>query len=165
MFRTMRRAKQELSREECEAILEAGSNGTLAVLGDDGYAYAVPLSYVYWNGKIVFHCAKKGHKLDALIVNPKVSFCVVGQDEVTPETFATDYTSVIVFGRARVMDDEDEILASIRALGMKYCAEVPVERHEEEIAKDRPILCMVAIEVDHMTGKESRAMAQARRGF
>ena len=60
MFREMRRKRQQLPREEAEAVLRRGSFGVLAVHGEDGYPYAVPLSYVYWNGKIYFHCAREG---------------------------------------------------------------------------------------------------------
>lgn len=83
----MRRFKQELSSEDTAKILEHGSHGVLAVLGDEGYPYAVPLSYVYADGKLYFHGAKQGHKLDALQNSAKSSFCVVGQDNVAPETF------------------------------------------------------------------------------
>lgn len=44
MFRPMRRKKQNLSREQAEAILINGSHGVLACLGDDDYPYAVPLN-------------------------------------------------------------------------------------------------------------------------
>ena len=85
MFRAMRRKRQQLSREEAEAILERGTSGVLAVAGDNGYPYAVPLSYVYQDGKLWFHCAKSGHKLDAVRREEKASFCVIDQDLVVPE--------------------------------------------------------------------------------
>ena len=66
MFREMHRKRQALSLEECAAILNRGTAGVLALFGDDGYPYAVPISYVYDGNKIYFHCAKSGHKLDAI---------------------------------------------------------------------------------------------------
>ena len=66
MFREMRRKKQALSQEACSVVLEKGTSGVLAVSGDNDYPYAVPLSYVYDGEKIYFHCAKSGHKLDAI---------------------------------------------------------------------------------------------------
>ena len=80
MFRPMRRIRQQLSQAECDAILQKCSSGVLAVAGDDGYPYTVPMSYLYQDGRLYFHCAKSGHKLDAVRREPKVSFCVVGQD-------------------------------------------------------------------------------------
>ena len=47
MFRGMRRKNQALSREEAAAVLDRGLSGVLALSGDDGYPYAVPISYVY----------------------------------------------------------------------------------------------------------------------
>ena len=91
MFREMRRSRQSLTDQESIILLEEGSSGVLAVAGDDGYPYAVPLSYVYDSGSraVYFHCALSGHKLDAVHKNPKVSFCVIGQDQVVPEEYTT----------------------------------------------------------------------------
>ena len=58
VFREMRRKKQELSQKEVEGILHKGTSGVLALLGDNDYPYAVPISYVYDDGKIYFHSAK-----------------------------------------------------------------------------------------------------------
>ena len=99
MFRPMRRGKQLLPPEESIQILEQGTSGVLAVAGDAGYPYAVPLSYVYTDGKLYFHCAKSGHKLDAIRRNSKTSFCVIGQDAVVPLEYTTYFRSVIAFGQ------------------------------------------------------------------
>ena len=121
MFREMRRNKQALSDEECREILERCTSGTLAVLGDEGYPYAVPLSYVFINGHIYFHCARAGHKLDAIRACDKVSFCVIDRDEVIPEKFTTKYRSVIVFGRAREVTDPEEIVGICRQVTEICC--------------------------------------------
>ena len=80
MFREMRRKKQLMSIEDAKAVLERGKSGVLAVAGDDDYPYAVPVSYIYYDSKIFFHCAKSGHKLDAIERQSKVSFCVIDKD-------------------------------------------------------------------------------------
>ena len=98
MFRGMRRKKQALSPEECAAVLAHGTAGVLALSGYDGYPYAVPLSYVFDGGRLYFHCAKAGHKLDAIRQNNRASFCVVGQDQIVPEEYTTYFKSVIIFG-------------------------------------------------------------------
>ena len=98
MFREMRRNKQLLSSEETAAVLERGTSGVLALAGDQGYPYAVPISYVYDGEKIFFHCAKSGHKLDAIRREEKASFCVIDQDRIIPEEFTTYFRSVIAFG-------------------------------------------------------------------
>ena len=89
MFRDMRRKNQLLPQEEAEAMLRQGTSGVLSLLGDGGYPYGVPLSYVYHNGKLYFHCAKAGHKLDAIRREGKCSFCVIDQDQVVAEKYTT----------------------------------------------------------------------------
>ena len=97
MFREMRRRKQALSPESCVEVLRKGTSGVLAVSGDDGYPYAVPLSYVYDDGRLFFHCAPSGHKLDAIAGNEKASFCVIDQDHVVPEEYTTYYRSCLLY--------------------------------------------------------------------
>ena len=108
MFREMRRKKQLLSRAETVEILQSGASGVMTVSGDEGYPYAVPLSYAYEDGKLFFHVAKEGHKLDGIARNDKVSFCVIQQDQVMPQTFTTHFRSAIVFGRARILTEDSE---------------------------------------------------------
>ncbi len=153
MFREMRRKRQLLPTEESVSILEKMTSGTLALHGDDGYPYAVPVSYVYADGKIYFHTAVKGHKVDAIQTNGKVSFCVVEQDDVKPAEFTTYFRSVIAFGKARILEDGNEKLSALRLLADKYShGEAGMEA---EIAKGFNHLLMVEIAVEHLTGKES----------
>ena len=65
-FRAMRRLRQQLSEEESISILQKSTAGTLALLGDNDYPYAVPISYVYADGRLYFHSALSGHKVDAI---------------------------------------------------------------------------------------------------
>lgn len=162
MFREMRRARQALPKPEAVAILEAASSGVLALSGDDGYPYAVPLSYVYADNKIYFHCAKAGHKLDAIRRSPKASFCVIAQDEVLPEQFTTAYRSVIAFGQIRVLEEEAEQRAAIEILMKKYSPQMPDSEHQAEISKFWQALCMLEMTVEHLTGKEGKELMLAR---
>ena len=138
---------------ESVAILEKMTNGILALHGDEGYPYAVPVSYVYADGKIYFHSAMKGHKVDAIVRNEKVSFCVVEQDDIKPAEFTTYFRSVIVFGRACILTDETEKRAALNLLADKYSPGEP--DLSDEIAKGFGHLLMVRIDIEHMTGKES----------
>jgi nitroimidazol reductase NimA-like FMN-containing flavoprotein (pyridoxamine 5'-phosphate oxidase superfamily) len=127
MFQTMRRKRQELSREDTAAILERRASGVLALAEEGGFPYAVPLSYVYTGDKLYFHCAKSGHKLELIRQNPKASFCVVDQDQIVPEEYTTYFRSAIVFGELRVMEDGPEKRAAIEALAAKYDPEGPAD--------------------------------------
>ena len=154
MYPEMRRKKQALSPATCDAILQAGTSGVLALSGADGQPYAVPLSYVYHEGKVYFHCARAGHKLDLLDQNPKVSFCVIGQDQVVPEKYTTYYRSVIVFGTVRRLTAGEEKRAAILALARRYSPDEPAEGVEAEIARYWDALCMLELTPGHITGKE-----------
>lgn len=154
MFRELRRRGQHLSKQEAEQILEQGNYGVLAVRGDDGYPYTVPLNYIYDGGRIYFHCAKEGHKLDAIAHTDKVSFCVVGEGEVVPQKFATRYRSAVAFGRARIVEEEETIRRALRLLNRKY-APAYEKQGEEEITRFFETVQIVEIKVEWLSGKRS----------
>lgn len=162
MFREMRRKKQALPQEACSAILKDGTSGVLAVLGDDGYPYAVPLSYVYDGGKIYFHCAKSGHKLDAIQKTPKASFCVIAQDLIVPAEYTSYFRSVIVFGTIRILENPQEKRNAIEKLALKYAPDDSMENRQKTIDKEWAPLCMLEMAIEHMTGKEAVELAKAR---
>ena len=161
MFREMRRKKQLLPEEEAIAILKEGTFGVLALSGDDGYPYAVPISYVYEGVKLWFHCAKSGHKLDAIRREPKASFCVTAQDKVVPEEYTTYFRSVIAFGTIRVLEGE-EMRPAIERLALKYSPLESEESRREEIEKTWKALCILELEVEHLTGKEAIELTRQR---
>ena len=162
MFPAMRRKKQLLSQEETAAVLARGSSGVLALAGDDGYPYAVPLSYVYDGGRLYFHCARSGHKLDAIRRCEKASFCVIDQDQIIPEEYTSYFRSVIAFGRVRILEDEGEKRAAIEKLALKYAPDSTVEDRKQVIQKEWEPLCMLEMELDHVTGKEAIELVQDR---
>ncbi len=162
MFREMRRKNQELSREETEAVLRRGTSGVLAVAGDDGYPYAVPLSYAYEEGKLYFHCAKAGHKLDAVRREPKASFCVIDQDQVVPEEYTTYFRSAIAFGTVRELTEETEKRRAIELLALKYAPEDTPEGRRQAIDREWKPLCMLEMTLDHMTGKEAKELRKKK---
>lgn len=155
MFREMRRKKQLLSEEKSREILLRGTSGVLALSGDDGYPYAVPISYVYDGEKLYFHGAKSGHKIDAMKRCDKASFCVIDQDRIVPEEYTTYFRSVIVFGRIRVMEDETKIRAAIEKMALKYHPQDGPQNREQAIKREWNPLCMMELTVEHMTGKEA----------
>ena len=163
MFRPMRRHRQQLSQGDCAAILSRGTSGVLAVAGDGGYPYAVPLSYVYQEGTLFFHCAKAGHKLDALRRCSKASFCVIDQDQLVPPEYTTYFRSVIAFGRTRILEDEAEKQAAIWLLAEKYCPGDSPEHRQEAIRREAGGLCLVSLSIEHMTGKQAIELVQEDR--
>ena len=164
MFRELRRGRQALSEAESLAILERGSHGVLAVLGDGGYPYAVPLNYVYEGGAVYFHCARTGHKYDAVMACPRASFCVVDSSEVVPEDYSTDYRSVIVFGRVRELTESAEKRRAIELLAQKFAPDDSAEHRAAAIDGYWDSLCVLELRAEHLSGKESAALAEKRRG-
>lgn len=162
MFREMRRGRQALSQQEITAILETGTSGVLAVAGDEGYPYAVPLSYVYHDGRLYFHCAKAGHKLDAIARNPKASFCVIGQDQVVPAEYTSYFRSVIAFGTVRILEDEAEKRRAIQILSDRYAPLETAQRRDSVIDRAYPSLCMLEMTIAHATGKEAVELVRSR---
>ena len=161
MFREMRRAKQALSEKECIEILERNTSGVLGVNGDDGYPYTVPVSYIWQDGKIWFHGSRTGHKAESILRSDKVSFCVIDQDLVVPEELTTYFRSVICFGRARMLEDEEEIRSCVRLLGSKYSKGYEAKT-EASLSRKLKIVGCVEITVEHMTGKQAIELVQER---
>lgn len=159
MFRDMRRKKQQLGEDECLAIIDTATSGVLSLIGDGGYPYGVPLSFVRVGKALVFHSAAEGHKIDAVKANPKASFTIVAQDVVVPSEYNTHFRSVIAFGQVRIVEDRDEKMALLCALGEHYWP-----GHDDELAAeigprfDR--MHVLAFEIEHLTGKQSLALMQ-----
>jgi len=152
MFREMRRKKQLLTEAETIEILQSCTSGVLAVIGDNDYPYAVPLSYAYKDGKLFFHLAKAGHKLDSIVKNSKVSFCVIKTDDVIQKTFTTHFRSAIVFGRARILTEDSEKKYALECLVEKYSPDY-IKEGQAEIERDWNRVCVVEVQIEHMTGK------------
>ena len=164
MFRKMRRVKQLLSKEETIAVLNRGTSGVLPLCGENQYPYAVPLSYVYSDCKIYFHCATTGYKLDSIKQNNKVSFCVIDKDTVMQEEYTTYFRSAIVFGKAYILSNEQEKRQALEKLAEKYSPHNEQGRLAE-IEKFFQQVCMVKIDIEHMTGKEAIELVKQKNCF
>ena len=161
MFRQMRRKRQQLAEVESIAILQKATSGTLALLGDDDYPYAVPISYVYHEGKLYFHSALEGHKIDAIRKCDKASFCVIEQDNVQPENYTTFFRSVIAFGRIHIIEDAQEKLEIARMLGNRYNPNQD-EALQKELESGLSRMLAIRFDIEHLTGKEAIELMRKR---
>lgn len=152
MFREMRRSKQQLSEDQCIELLKNEPRGVLAVHGEDGYPYALPLDYIYIDGRLYFHCAKQGHKLDAIAGDDRVSFCVMDEGYRKEGDWALNIKSVIIFGRVSRLDAGDKARDIARRLGLKYFP--TPEEAEAELAHAFDRVQILELTIDHMTGKQ-----------
>ncbi|MBQ6440488.1 MAG: pyridoxamine 5'-phosphate oxidase family protein [Mogibacterium sp.] len=153
MFRPMRRSPQALSHEEMTDLLKTETRGVMSVLGDDGYPYGFPINHYYDEeaNKIYIHGATFGHRVSAVKNDPKVSYCVFGGEYQKEGDWAKYVKSVIVFGKAEMVEDANEIVRISRLLCDKFPC--PPEYVEHEIEKDAPRTLVIAINVENMTGK------------
>lgn len=149
--REMRRCKQALTEEECDKLLRTEKRGTLAMIGDGGWPYAVPLNFWYDEAanKLYVHCAKAGHKLDAIHACDKVCFTVRDAGQSAGD-WSYYVKSVIVFGRARLVEDPAVKLEKARQFGTKY---FPTAEYLERELSGVDRMELVEITVEHMTGK------------
>ena len=153
MFRPMRRFKQALSAEECLEVLKEEKRGTLALAGDEGYPYALPINYFYEeaSGRIYFHGAGEGHKIDAIRRCDKVSFNVHDAGVKLEGDWAYTVRSVTVFGRLHILEDRDRAMALLRQIGLKYYPSVEEVDQVMERAASR--VAMLELVPEHITGK------------
>lgn len=160
MQREMRRKNQQLSEHECLDMLHRATSGVLALCDADGAPYAVPLSFVQHENSLYFHCAPAGHKLDCIRQNPRASFCVIAQDELLPEKFTTCFRSVIAFGSMETVEDRQEKRAALQLLCDKYAPFQP--GREEEISSSFHRVCVLALRISSLSGKEAIEFTRAR---
>ncbi len=153
MFRKMRRFKQELSKEECIELLKSEPRGVLSVLGDDGYPYGMPMDHWYdeKNGKLYFHGAKAGHKVDAIQKCDKVSYCVHDEGYRKEGEWPLNFRSVIVFGRMHVVEDWDKVAEICTNISLHFAGGEEHAKYELSTSGNS-VLCL-ELEPEHMTGK------------
>lgn len=154
MFKEMRRKDRLLEKADALDILKKCSYGVLSMVSPNGHAYGVPLSYVYVNDSIYFHCALEGSKLENIQNNNNVSFCVVGDTLVLPDKFSTNYESVVVFGTAMEVHD-DEKNEALLAFIDKYASQF-LEKGKEYIHNAGSKTKVIKLNIEHMTGKARR---------
>ena len=154
MFRDIRKKKNQISTEAAEQLLREARRGILAVIGREGYPYAIPINYYYDREaqKIYFHGARAGHKAEAIRACDKVCFTVYGSETIREEAWAPYLRSVVGFGRCRLLEQSPETMALLKRFAMKY---YPEERlADEEIRQDGAAAQLFEIEIHHLSGKE-----------
>ena len=154
MFRQMRRIKQQLSDEESLEVLKKAKRGVLSVIGDDGWPYGIYLNPHFENGRIYFHGAKAGHKIDALKKESRASFTVIDDGVKDEGGWAYTFKSVVVFGRVEFVEDQNEAVEICRRLARRFN---PSEADiEDEIRRAAAHVQVFALIPEHITGKRIR---------
>jgi len=153
MFRGMRRFKQQIPDEECVSVLKNEPRGVLSVLGDDGYPYGIPLDHWYCeaDGKLYFHCAKEGHKIDAIRACDKVSYCVYDGGYRKEGEWALNIRSVVVFGRMKLVEDIEKAREICSNICRKFTDDE--EYLARQLERDMSRVQCLELTPEHMTGK------------
>jgi len=154
----MRRARKEM-RDEASIfdLLTRCHVGRLGTTGRDGHPMIKPLNFVFHEREIYFHTAKEGEKIDDIRRDSRVCFEVdlpiafVKGDEADPCRAGYLYRSVIIRGKARIIEDEEEKVLALRLLMGKYQPEGGYGDFREEKLR---ITGVVRIDIEEMTGKE-----------
>lgn len=154
MFRPMRRKQKQIKESETKQLLRTERRGVLAVNGDDGYPYAIPVNYMYdeEQKKIYFHGARAGHKIDALKKNDKVCFTVYGNEQLEEGDWAPYLQSAVVFGRCHLSEDNVLTEIKVRELARKYYPNE--EEIQAEMEKSGKAVQLYEITIEHMSGKQ-----------
>ena len=156
MERKMYKEKRELPAQETLELFAKGHHGILAVNGDDGYPYAVPVNYVFIDGKIYIHSAQYGYKIDALKNNNKVCFTTILHAQIIPDKFTAAFESVIAFGKATFVEDEAEKLKALQTFIDRFSP--GFEENGAKFIKGAFAKTMIIrIDVEEIKGKAYRA--------
>lgn len=151
MFQKLRRDDRKMDKVETIKLLKNENYGILSTINNDGYPYGVPLSFVYINNNIYFHSALDGNKIINITGNNKASFCIVGETNLVPEEFTVTYKSVIVFGKAVEVNDEEKEKALFEII-KKYSGQF-IEKGKKYIEKDQDKTRVFKLEIEHISGK------------
>lgn len=154
MIREMNRKERQLSAEDTVKIFAQGNHGILAVNGDDGYPYAVPVNYVYESGRIYIHSAKHGYKVDAVKNNNKVCFSAILNSEIQQEKCTAAYQSVIAFGKLSFVEEEAEKRKILERFVYKMAPDF-VQNGMDLIERAIDKTALLCIDVEEIKGKQS----------
>ena len=172
----MRRWKKEIKdKSVIIELLNTCHVGRLGTTGKDGYPMVKPLNFIYCNnngenppsppfskgeqggfGKIYFHTAKEGEKIEDIKRDNRVCFEVdmpIAYVKGNENPCKTDYLyrSVIIKGRATIIEDREEQLFALKCLMEKYQPEGGYGNYLEEKLK---IIGIVRIDIEEIVGKE-----------
>lgn len=153
MFREMRRFKQQITEEESREVLRNAKRGVLSLLGEDGYPYGLPINQWYCeeDGKLYFHGAKEGHKIEAIKNCDKASFCAYDEGYRKDGEWALNIKSVIAFGRISLVEDEEVARKICTNLVGKFIDDK--EYLEKELKNALPRVQCLEMSIEHVTGK------------
>lgn len=138
------------SKKKIIDFLNSQPAGRVSSIDKDGYPQVIPMNFVYFDGAVYMHSHPFGEKLDNIRRNPSVGFEVDQHVCFLPSYYfhPTDasqadtlYISVVIKGRAKIVEDREEKARALNALMEKYQKEGRYEALDAEM----PVVEEVAI--------------------
>ena len=151
----MRRSDREIPLEEALAVLDSAEYGVLSLVDPQDKPYAVPISFVRDDNRLIFHCAIEGRKLDCIRHQPVVTFCAVGRTKILPGQFTTEYESVLIEGIAEIIENEQQKIDDLLKLCRKYAPD-DLDAAEKMINNNLHRTAVIEIRMASVTGKANR---------
>ena len=152
----VRRQDRLLSEERAIELLRAAEYGTLSMIDENGLPYGIPVNYV-WDEKdsLYIHCAPEGRKLRAIAAHPEVTFSIVGNVNLQPSKFTTEYESIVLKGKARVGLSAEERMQALVLLVEKLSPD-DVEIGKKYAEKSFYRTEIIRIDVTEFSGKTKK---------
>ena len=152
----VRRQDRLLPEERAVELLRTAEYGTLSMIDEDGLPYGIPVNYV-WDEKdsLYIHCAPEGRKLRSIVAHPEVSFSIVGNVNLQPSKFTTEYESIVLKGTARVGLSAEERMQALVLLVEKLSPD-DVEIGKKYAEKSFHRTEIIRIDVTEFSGKTKK---------
>jgi nitroimidazol reductase NimA-like FMN-containing flavoprotein (pyridoxamine 5'-phosphate oxidase superfamily) len=151
----MRRKDRQISEDESNKIIDAASFGVMATVDCDGAPYAVPLNFVREGDRLFFHGAMEGHKVDNLKARPQVCVTFVGNVSFPEKNFTTVFESVILFGQAVEISDEQEKTHALKLICERFIPQ-NMNAFDDTINRQLKMTSVWKIKIETVTGKQRK---------
>jgi nitroimidazol reductase NimA-like FMN-containing flavoprotein (pyridoxamine 5'-phosphate oxidase superfamily) len=177
----MRRKDREMDPDFAREVIDRSQYGVLACVTPDGKPYAIPLSIARAGGRLFFHSATAGSKVDYLKEGQEVALTFVSHVQVpeffSPEevdkmankpgavsnlgskVFTTEFESACVQGRVYELTDLSDKLFGLRCICEKFTPE-KMAFFELAAGGALKITKVYEIRIESLTGKRKRFDAE-----
>lgn len=149
-----RMKKHQLNEEQITEILVNAPVGNLATINENGYPYAVPVHFIYDDGKIYIHGLPKGQKISNISTNEKVCFEAYFMKGIilneAPCDVNTEYESVVIMGKAAIVKDDDLKETVLNKIVEKYTPHLSGIKFPEHTMRGTSVIEVI---IEECTGK------------
>ena len=150
----MRRKDRQMPKEFALQVVDKCEYAVLSMISNN-QPYCLPITIVRDDENIYFHCAKAGQKYDALLKNPNVCLTCVGEVNVVPQHFTTEYESAIVKGNATLVECDEEKIMVLKKLCQRYTPS-NMSQFDGAINASLDRTAIFKISIDEITGKRKK---------